>query len=217
MAVRNVLSLHLIIELSTLTLSTSCQLSCQLPVIASVILSYVGLVMAASEGGGDLATPRPMVGVVQMNSTPDKERNFSQAKELIQRAKHRGVQVCLLNCLKCLSHGTVSLFYTAIVLFFIHPIYGSRWYSFLSVLTTSQRVARVRWMLLRPWMATLSVATVSWPGTTSCGSHWVECMKKYCQFIFSKTKKYPACNGKLCTHQRAKWCPVQNMRTPDAY
>lgn len=43
--------------------------------------------MSSSMGG--------LVGVVQMTSTPDKENNFVQAKQLIHRAKDRGAQVSL--------------------------------------------------------------------------------------------------------------------------
>jgi predicted amidohydrolase/diadenosine tetraphosphate (Ap4A) HIT family hydrolase len=41
----------------------------------------------------DLARPKPVVAVVQMTATPDKEATFSQLKSLVERAKCRGADM----------------------------------------------------------------------------------------------------------------------------
>ena len=41
-----------------------------------------------------IQSDKPMVGLVQMTSTSNKEDNFCQAKSLIERAKQKGAQVC---------------------------------------------------------------------------------------------------------------------------
>ena len=52
--------------------------------------------MISSESFKNLATTKPMVGLVQMTSTADKESTFLQLSALVERAKIRGAQVTLI-------------------------------------------------------------------------------------------------------------------------
>ncbi len=52
-----------------------------------------------AESNADLSAVKPVVGVVQMTCTPDKEANRSMGTSLVERAHKKGAQVRICNIL----------------------------------------------------------------------------------------------------------------------